>query len=81
MAMILNNTIDQSAKRFVIDFKDWEQEKATQYIDCFKLIETKVKPERDKVKRKTYRENWWQFAEKAVNLYKQIADLDYVLAT
>jgi len=77
----LNNTIDQSAKRFVIDFKDWEQKKAAQYIDCFKLIETKVKPERDKVKRKTYRENWWQFAEKAVNLYKQIADMDYVLAT
>lgn len=77
----LNNTIDQSAKRFVIDFKDWEQEKAAQYIDCFELIKTKVKPERDKVKRKTYRENWWQFAEKAVNLYKQIADMDYVLAT
>jgi hypothetical protein len=77
----LNNTIDQSAKRFVIDFKDWEEEKATQYTECFELVKTKVKPERDKVKRKTYRENWWQFAEKGVTLYKLIADKNSVIAT
>jgi len=77
----LNNTINQIPKRLVIDFKDWDKEIASHFQECFELIKQKVKPEREKVKRKTYRDNWWQFAEKAVNLYKKISDKDFVLAT
>jgi len=77
----LNNTLDQTAKRFVIDFKDLKENQAAEFHDCFNLVKEKVKPERDKVNRKTYRENWWQFAEKAVNLYKSIEKLDSVIVT
>ena len=77
----LNNTINQSFRRFVIDFKDWDEKKASEYNDCFERIMVKVKPEREKVKRRVYREHWWQFAEKAVNLYRKISTMDFVLAT
>ena len=46
---------------------------------CIDILETRVKPERDIVKRKVYRETWWQYAEKGVNLYKAINELDRVL--
>ncbi len=76
----LNSTVNQTAKRFVIDFKNLDYEAASKYQDCFELVKNKVKPERDKVKRKIYRDNWWQFAEKAVSLYEKIKGNEFVLA-
>jgi hypothetical protein len=44
-------------------------------------VETKVKPERTKLKRAVRRERWWLFAERAPKLYGTIAGLGRVLAT
>jgi hypothetical protein len=38
-----------------------------------------VKPQRDLVKRRSYRENWWQFAERCPGLYRAIAPLKAVI--
>ena len=76
----LNNSIDQSPSRYVIDFKDWSEKEAMKYSACYKILLKEVKPIREKVKRKVYRERWWQFAEKAVNLYEEIRNSRKVIA-
>jgi hypothetical protein len=76
----LNNKYDASASRWVIDFHDWPIERAREYAKPFSIIERKVKPFRAHNNRKTRRERWWQFAERATGLYDSIADLDRVLA-
>lgn len=76
----LNTRPDCSASQWVINFHDWDEQTAAQYGDCFKLVKDKVKPEREKNRRKARRERWWQFAERAPRLYDAITDLDQVLA-
>lgn len=81
----LNNNPDQSASRWVINFFDWTEEKAKTYPDCYKIVEEKVKPERDKLdetKNSTNRnrkKNWWLYGSDAKNLYKTIEPLERVL--
>ena len=75
----LNSRWDQSASRWVINFHDWPLEKAKDYPECFKIVERLVKPQRDPLNRKVYREIWWQFAEKQKALYAAIAGLERVL--
>jgi hypothetical protein len=67
------SNVNQENSRFIINFKDFPIETARNYSREFEIVKEKVKPERDKVKRDTYREKWWQFAEKAVNLYQTIS--------
>ena len=45
-----------------------------------RIVWEKVKPQRDLVKRKSNRENWWIYAENRPGLYKIIAPLERVLA-
>ena len=88
----LNNNPDQSPSRWVINFHDWALDEehddpkkpkghpyAADYPDCLRIIEEKVKPERDKNNRKVRRERWWQYAEQAAGLYEAIAERDRVL--
>jgi hypothetical protein len=63
----LNSHPQQQPSRWVICFHDWELEQAQQYPDLLRIVEEKVKPEREKLrdsipiqaKRKKF---WWQFA-------------------
>jgi hypothetical protein len=75
----LNSRPDQSPSRWVINFFDWPLEKAKTYTDCIRIVEERVKPERDKNKRTVYREKWWQFGEKQLSMVKAIADLPSIL--
>ena len=75
----LNSRPDQTASRWVINFQDWPIEVAESYGECFNIVREKVKPDRDKVKRKLYRERWWQFAERCPGLYQAIHSLETVL--
>lgn len=74
-----NRGWDQSPSRWVINFRDWPVERAMQYPGCFEIVERLVKPEREKNNRKVRRERWWQFAERASELYERIAGLQRVL--
>jgi len=58
---------------------DYDGPVAADYPDCLAIVEAKVKPERMKNKRKVRRERWWQFAERAPELYRTIAGLERVL--
>jgi len=106
----LNSRPDQSASRWVINFRDWPLERSAdglwEYADsdqqtewrrsgrvpkdypkpvaadfpyCLAIVRTKVKPERDSNPRKQRRERWWQFAERAPELYATIQSLNNVL--
>ncbi len=76
-----SNNPDQRASRYVINFFDWKLDFCkSEYPICFELVEKFVKPEREKVKRDTYRNNWWLYAEKGINLYKAIKGKERIIA-
>src|SRR5690606_22225208 len=75
----LNSRPDCSATRWVINFHDWSEEKAKAFSECYDRVRRLVKPERDANKRKVRRERWWQFAERAPQLYEAIAGLERVV--
>ena len=86
----LNSRPDQSPSRWVINFFDWPLDRhsapddyegpvAADYPECLAIVQEKVKPERLKNNRKARREKWWQFAERAPELYRTIAGMDRFL--
>jgi hypothetical protein len=75
----LINSTNQEYSRYIINFNDLSVNEAKKYPFEYNIVLEKVKPERDKVKRTAYRDKWWQFAEKAVNLYKTIQTRDHFL--
>lgn len=76
----LNQRPDSSASRWVINFQDWPLERCEGYPEAIDLVRRLVKPHRDTLRRAQYRERWWLFAERGVELYQAIADLGHVLA-
>jgi len=76
----LNSSPIQHSKRFIINFSDWPIERAKEYSDCFRIIEEKVKPERQtKSYSKNTRDYWWRFHRPTKELYDAIAKLNRVL--
>lgn len=76
----LNTRANSSASRWIVDFRDWSIERAQTYPDCFERVLMLVKPERDQIKRKAYRERWWQFAEGQMSMRSAIANLERLSA-
>lgn len=75
----LNSHPEQKPSRWVINFWDWPEHKARTYTDVFKIIEEKVKPERQRRKpdgsyklRRPLPEKWWTYGEKRPALYHAI---------
>ncbi|MCF4139388.1 hypothetical protein L1856_25415 [Streptomyces sp. Tue 6430] len=76
----LNQRTGAPARRWVINFRDWPREQAAQYADVFAIVEREVKPVRATNKRPARRDRWWQFAERAPQLYESIDGYDKVIA-
>ncbi len=75
----LNSHPEQEPSRAIINFHNWPLDKARNYEECYKIVLDRVKPQRDKVKRKVYRENWWKYAERCENLYNTISGKERVM--
>jgi len=82
----LNSRPDGSARRWVIDFNDWTEEKARTFHLPYSRVAELVKPERQRthpngeyVQRKPLPQRWWQYAEKRPALREAIAGLGEVL--
>ena len=58
---------------------DYPAPVASDWPDLLSIVKTKVKPERDLLKRKPRRERWWQFGDRQPALYKAISPLNRVL--
>jgi hypothetical protein len=70
---------DLHATRKVIDFSRYELEEASSYIDVFQYVLENVKPHKISLKRASYSDRWWQFAERCLTLYNSISDKKKVL--
>ncbi|WP_262391832.1 BREX-1 system adenine-specific DNA-methyltransferase PglX [Nocardiopsis sp. CNR-923] len=75
----LNSRSDGSASRWVINFGVRSEEEARDFTDLFEVVERDVKPIRAKNNRKIYRDFWWQFGEKQLNMQEAVCGLDRVL--
>ena len=76
----LNSRPDGSPARWVIDFRDWSEERASEYTEPFARVEQLVRPERAQNKREVRRTRWWQFGERSSALYRALATLDRCIA-
>ena len=78
----VNSRPDSSARRWVIDFGDRSQDAATQYGECWKIVEGRVKPERMSEDADRYPQlvdEWWKFWRRRPSLYAAISGLQRVL--
>ncbi|MGI9020100.1 MAG: DNA methyltransferase [Solirubrobacterales bacterium] len=70
----------QRPRRWIIDFAMRSLEEAMRYPEALRLVRDRVKPERDKNRRKAYREYWWRFAEPRPGLRAKLAPLSRFIA-
>lgn len=77
----INEHYSQDSERYVINFYDWDEEQAKKYLDCYTIIEERVKPERENNNREIYRKYWWRFGERRKALYETISGLKQTLVT
>jgi hypothetical protein len=80
----LNTDPEQKPSRYVICFQDWDLEQASEYPDLLRIVEERVKPEREKLAPtssdyRKLRQRWWQFARFALDSQVAIAPLRRVL--
>lgn len=73
-------------RRWVINFSDRDELAAARYTDCWRIIQERVRPERQRktedgkyVLRRPLPEKYWIHAEKRPALYARIAELQRVL--
>ncbi|MCR2817311.1 SAM-dependent DNA methyltransferase [Microbacterium sp. zg.Y1090] len=64
----------------VIDFGNLTLSEAEQFPAALRRVRELVKPARDRVKKRQYRERWWQYAERAPGLSAGLQELDAVIA-
>jgi hypothetical protein len=78
----LNSHPAQKPSRWVICFHDWDLERARRYPDLLKIVEERVKPERQRLRGpgdKRNREYWWQFGAYRAGMRRAIAPLRRVM--
>ncbi len=72
----LNSHPEQKPSRWVINFWDWPEERARSYPDVFRIVEEKVKPDRDKLGNtpddRRRKKHWWLYGRDAKALYHAI---------
>jgi hypothetical protein len=74
-----NSRSDQSPSRYVINFFDWPLDKAKTFEECFKIVEERVYPERQKNSEAKYRDYWWRYKRPTFELYELVRRLPRVL--
>lgn len=67
---------------WIIDFGvDMSLDRASLYERPFEIVQVRVKPARDEVKRKRYRDYWWLHAEPCAEMRRRIEPLNRFLTT
>lgn len=75
----VNSSPTHTHHRYVINFSNLSEEEARKWPDLMTIVEEKVKPKRLQDNRACYRNYWWQYAEKRVDLTRAIEQYDRVL--
>jgi hypothetical protein len=76
----INAHPEQQPSRYVVCFHEWSYEDARQYKEPFRILQQRVKPQRDKVKQARDRHYWWQFSAYRHKLREAVKPLQKVLA-
>jgi hypothetical protein len=71
----------QSPSRYVIDFAHRTLEEASEFPEALEIVRERVKPQRDKVRRATYRRNWWRFSEPLREMRSAVEGLSRYIAS
>jgi hypothetical protein len=71
----------QEPSRYIIDFGHRSLEEAADFPEALDIVRERVKPQRDKVRRDTYRRNWWRFSEPLREMREAIAGFDRYIAS
>lgn len=81
----LNDDPDPRAARFVIDFGERNLKEAQAWPDLLRLVEERVRPERQKVRDTAdglrLKQFWWQFFRPKLDLYEALRPLERCIAT
>jgi len=75
----INSDVNQIPPDWVINFYDWSLERASNFPLCLNIVKEKVFPIRSQSKDRNYRENWWLYARRQMNLYDAIKHFDRCL--
>jgi hypothetical protein len=73
----INSIPDQAPGRSIINFFDWDIEKASGYIEPFRIVEDKVKPEREHQRDERAKHWWWRFNRYNIDCYSAIRPLKH----
>lgn len=74
-----NSSPTMTTSRWVINFRDWDYQKAAQYPACLQLLEKRVKPYFDSRTGQIHERDYWKFSDKRLESYKLIKTFDRVL--
>jgi hypothetical protein len=78
----LNTHPEQRPSRWVICFHDWGLDRAQEYPDLLRIVEERVRPERERLRNRDDRrdrERWWLFARYRGDMRPAIAPLRRVI--
>ena len=79
----INNHPELKSSRGIIDFQDWPQEKCKAYTKCWKIVEDKVKPEREEILAKSnqvHENKFWIHWDRRSLLYEMASNFKSVIA-
>lgn len=74
-----NSHPQQRYSRHIICFHDWPLQKAAEYPSLLRIVEKRVKPEREQVKQEKDRLRWWLFNSYRQGLRQSAAGLERIL--
>ena len=69
----------QKASRFVINFFNWDIERAKTFEKCFSILEEKVKPYREGIVDDISTHPWWQYWRTRNELYNNIENREEII--
>lgn len=75
----INEDPSCDARRWVINFHDWPEEKAREYLECYSRVTNDVKPYRMNQKDPHGRRYWWRFFRPRPELYHAIQNMSRVI--
>ncbi|MER7207478.1 DNA methyltransferase [Streptosporangium sp. NPDC000239] len=75
----VNSRVDSSGRRWIINFYDWPEERASRYIDCYAQLRERVKPVLAANNNPQLRKFWWRYKRPAPAMQAAIAKLNRVI--
>lgn len=79
----INNHPELKSSRRIIDFQDWSEKKCKEYSSCWKIVEERVKPEREEILSKSnqvHENKFWIHWDRRASLYEMANKFEKVIA-